>query len=113
MLSNKTYDALKWVAQILLPGLGALYFGLGQVWGFPNVEEVVGTITLIDIFLGGLLGFSSASYKKSDDYRDGSLTQVGSDPDTGMPHLAMTLNKTPDELMGKETVRLEVEPTKE
>ena len=64
MLSNKTYDILTWVAQIVLPALGALYFGLSQIWGLPYGEEVVGTITVIDTFLGALLGISTAQYNK-------------------------------------------------
>lgn len=63
-LSNKAYDILKWVAQIALPALGALYFGLAQIWGFPYGEEIVGTIAVIDTFLGALLGISSAQYYK-------------------------------------------------
>jgi hypothetical protein len=42
-MSNKTYDALKWIAQYLLPAIGALYFALAGVWGLPHGEEVVGT----------------------------------------------------------------------
>lgn len=64
MMSNKTYDVLKWIAQIVLPALGALYFGLSQIWGLPYGEEIVGTITVIDTFLGALLGISTAQYNK-------------------------------------------------
>lgn len=42
MLKNKTYDLLKWVALILLPALGALYFGLASIWGLPYGEEEIG-----------------------------------------------------------------------
>lgn len=64
-LSNKTYDVLKWIAQYLLPGLGTLYFALSTIWGLPYGEQVVGTITAIDAFLGGILGISNAQYKKA------------------------------------------------
>lgn len=64
MMKNRTYDVLKWIAQILLPALGTLYFALAQIWGLPYGEEVVGTITAIDAFLGAILGISSAAYKK-------------------------------------------------
>ncbi len=63
-LSNKTYDILKWMAQYLLPALGTLYFGLSGVWGLAYGEQVIGTITAVDTFLGVLLGLSSAQYKK-------------------------------------------------
>lgn len=63
-MSNKLYDTLKWIALILLPALGTLYFALAGIWGFPYGEQIVGTITAIDCFLGALLGISTAVYKK-------------------------------------------------
>ena len=63
-MNNKVYDILKWVAQIVLPALGALYFALAQIWGLPFGEEIVGTITAIDCFLGAILGISNVQYKK-------------------------------------------------
>ena len=63
-MSNKVYDTLKWIAQYLLPALGALYFALSQIWGLPYGEQIVGTITAIDAFLGAILGISTMNYKK-------------------------------------------------
>lgn len=64
-MSSRVYDKLKWIAQILLPAIGTLYFALAQIWGFPYAEQIVGTITAIDCFLGALLGISTAMYKKN------------------------------------------------
>ena len=61
-MTNKTYDILKYFAQIVLPALGTLYFALSQIWGLPYGEQIVGTITAFDAFLGALLGISSAQY---------------------------------------------------
>ncbi len=66
-MSNKTYDILKYIAQIVLPALGTLYFALSSIWGLPYGEQIVGTITAIDAFLGALLGISSAKYNKGGD----------------------------------------------
>ena len=66
ILTNKTYDVLKWVALILLPAMGALYFGLAGIWNFPYGEQVVGTITVIDTFLGAILGISTVQYNKNE-----------------------------------------------
>lgn len=63
-MNNKTYDILKYIAQIVLPALGALYFALSQIWGLPYGEEIVGTITALDCFLGALLGISTMAYNK-------------------------------------------------
>lgn len=63
-MSNKVYDVLKWIAMYLLPALGTLYFALAGIWGFPCGEEIVGTITAIDTFLGVILGISTMNYNK-------------------------------------------------
>lgn len=62
LFDDKTYNILKWIAQIFLPALGALYFGLAQIWGFPCGEEIVGTIAVIDTFFGMILGISTRNY---------------------------------------------------
>lgn len=63
-MSNKVYDTLKWIAQMLLPAVATLYYALASVWNLPCAEEVVGTITAIDTFLGVMLGISTAQYNK-------------------------------------------------
>lgn len=65
-LSNKTYDILKWIAQYLLPAAGTLYFAVAGIWGLPYGEQIVGTITAIDTFLGVILGVSTLTYTKED-----------------------------------------------
>lgn len=65
MLSNKVYDVLKFVAQIALPALGTLYFALASIWGLPYGEQIVGTITAIDAFIGALLGISTTIYNST------------------------------------------------
>lgn len=62
--NNKVYDVLKYIAQIILPALATLYFALSKIWGLPYGVEIVGTISAVDVFLGTLLGISSASYNK-------------------------------------------------
>lgn len=64
-MSNKTYDTLKWIAMYLLPALGTLYFAIAGIWNFPLREQVVGTITAVDTFLGVILGISTSQYNKT------------------------------------------------
>ena len=66
-MSNKLYDILKWVAMYLLPALGTLYFTLSGIWGLPYGEQIIGTITALDTFLGVILGISTMQYKKNTD----------------------------------------------
>lgn len=64
-MSDKVYDILKWVALILIPAIGTLYFALAGIWGFPYADAIVGTLTAVDTFLGAILGISTSMYKKN------------------------------------------------
>ena len=66
-MKNETYDFLKKIAQIWLPALGTLYFALAQIWGLPYAEQIVGSITAIDAFLGAVLGVSTYIYNKGNE----------------------------------------------
>ena len=65
MFSNKTYDILKWIAMYLIPAAGTLYFALANIWNLLYGEEIVGTLTAVDTFLGVLLGISTNQYNKN------------------------------------------------
>lgn len=64
-MSNKFYDVLKWIAMVVIPAIGTLYFALASIWGWPYAEQVVGTLSAVDTFLGVVLGISSVQYKKT------------------------------------------------
>lgn len=65
-LNNTLYDILKWICLIVLPAIGTLYYALAGIWGFPFGEQVVGTITAVDTFLGALIGISTINYNKEE-----------------------------------------------
>lgn len=64
-MPNKVYDVLKWIAMVVLPALGTLYFALSGIWGFPYGEQVVGTLVAVETFIGTVLQISNAQYKKT------------------------------------------------
>ena len=66
MMSNKVYDILKYIALVVLPALGTLYFALAKIWGFPYAAEIVGTISAVDAFLGAMLQISTDQYNKQE-----------------------------------------------
>ncbi len=61
-MSNKTYDALRKLQELVLPGLGTLYFALGQIWGWPYGEEIVGSIAAVTAFLGVIVRLAKIRY---------------------------------------------------
>lgn len=64
-MSNKVYDILVFIAQIVLPATATLYAALAGIWGLPYGEQIVGTIVAVDTFLGALLKISTSKYNKS------------------------------------------------
>lgn len=63
-LSNKAYDILKYIAQIVLPAMATLYVTVAGIWSLPYAEAISGTIMAVDFFLGALLKISSDNYYK-------------------------------------------------
>lgn len=66
-MTSKAYDIFKFVALVLLPGAGALYFGIAEIWGLPYAAQVVGTITVVDTFLGLAIKRSSTVHRREND----------------------------------------------
>ena len=64
-MSNRVYDLLKYITQIIIPAVATLYFALSSIWGLPYGEQIVGTLTAIDAFLGVCLGISTSQYNKA------------------------------------------------
>lgn len=65
LLTDRLYSVLKYVAMVILPATGALYFALSGIWGLPAAEQVVGTIAAVNAFLGLVLRISTVQYEKS------------------------------------------------
>lgn len=103
--TNRLYDRLKFVAVILLPALGTLYFALAQIWGLPKVIEVIGTISALDTFLGFVLHISTNSYYKNGQNFDGTMHVNETDTAT---QFQLELNSDPADLPGKHSVKFNV-----
>lgn len=101
VLSNKVYDALKWIAQYLLPALATLWITLAKIWNLPYGTEIGATITGIDLFLGAVLGISSQNYK-------GDGTMIVDTSNDAKDMYTLDLNVPVEELANKETITFKV-----
>lgn len=64
-MSNKIYDILKFIAQIVLPAIATFYVTIAGIWGLPLGDEISRTVMAVDTLLGAILMISSANYKTS------------------------------------------------
>ena len=69
VMKNKTYDILKFIAQILLPALATLWVAISTIWNLPLGKEIEGTITALVVFIDTILGLTLA--KASSEYHKG------------------------------------------
>lgn len=65
MMSNKVYDVLKWFALVALDAVGLFYSTLATIWELPLGDQVLATCAALSVFIGALIGLSSAQYNKS------------------------------------------------
>lgn len=63
-MKDKTYDVLKYIAQLILPAIATLCLTLAGIWNIPFGEQIAGTITAVNTFLGVILGIANSTYKK-------------------------------------------------
>lgn len=64
-MSNKVYDALKWVALVALDAVGLFYSTIATIWCLPYGDRVLETCVALSVLLGTLIGVSSAQYNKT------------------------------------------------
>lgn len=106
IFKDKVYNNLKWIALILLPAFGSLYFGLAEIWSLPYGAEVVGTTSLITVFIGALIGISTKNYNAQEKQYDGQMVVDTSDPNTDL--YSIELHDDLDKLTSKTQLMLKV-----
>lgn len=113
LIKGRTYDVLKFIAMLVLPALGTLYFTLAAIWGLPGAEKVVNTIIAVDAFLGAILQLSSSAYKHSEDRYDGDLV-VSDKPGGGQLHtLELREGTEIGQIQKKDELRFKVQKVQE
>ena len=73
LLSNRTYDILKKLVQMVLPAAATLYFTLAGIFGLPGAEQVVAASAAFATFFGVVLKISDRSYQSSGAKYNGSV----------------------------------------
>jgi hypothetical protein len=108
IFSGKVYDVLKWIAQVVLPALGTLYFTIDELMHWDHGALISGIVLAVDAFLGVILGLSSNQYNKQvrDNAPDGDLIVSETD---GEKYFGLGISKDAFEgIADKTTVRLNV-----
>lgn len=70
MLSNKSYDVLKWLVLIAMPAISVFIQSVGVEIGISDPETLVMILNALTALLGTLIGVSSYQYKKNEKAKD-------------------------------------------
>lgn len=65
MLSNKTYNILKWATLIGMPALMTFYGVVGTTCKLPYTQEILTIAGGFTTMLGSMLGISTINYNNS------------------------------------------------
>lgn len=107
ILSEKVYNVVKHLVQVILPACATAYFALAGIYGWDNAEQVVGTIAVITTFLGVCLGISTKAYNSSDKPFDGDVV-ITQPVAGGNKVFDLQLNGDPNDLVDKDRVTFKV-----
>lgn len=64
LLSDKTYEVLKWLAILALPAVADFVKFLFPTWNIPYGDPIAETLRQIALLIGILIGISTVQYNK-------------------------------------------------
>lgn len=69
-MSNKLFDTIRLIGELILPALATCYAALGAIWGWPYIEAVVGSAAAVTACIGAIVNGLRKQYKKEDKKED-------------------------------------------
>ena len=67
MLSNKSYEIMKWITMIALPAISVFIGAVGAELGINDPDTLVTVLNAITVLMGSLIGVSTLNYNKDKD----------------------------------------------
>lgn len=91
-LPDKTYNALKLAATILLPALQVFYVSMAALWHWGYQTEISGTIAALNVLAGGAVKFSQMLHEASGAGYSGTIQLEDNEDGTGMRIVSLDPN---------------------
>lgn len=64
-MSNKAFDALRLVGEIIIPAVATFYAAVGAIWGWPYIEGITGTLAAVTVLIGAIVNGLRRLYNKN------------------------------------------------
>lgn len=111
MLDDNVYRLGKKAVQIYIPAVSALYFALGNIWGFPAIDKVTGSLAVLAVFVGTVLGISSKNFDESEAGYVGNMVVVPGEDGAFTYSLDVKDNIDVAELQDRDSISFKVVPS--
>lgn len=63
-MTNKAFDVVRFLSEVALSALGALYYALAEIWGLPYGDAILATCAALSTFLGIFTEWQRIRYNK-------------------------------------------------
>lgn len=63
-MTNKAFDVVRFLSEVALSALGALYYALAEIWGLPYGDAILATCAALSTFLGVFTEWQRTRYNK-------------------------------------------------
>jgi len=63
-VTNRAFDFIRFLSEVCLSALGALYYALAEIWGLPYGDAILATCAALSTFLGIFTEWQRIRYNK-------------------------------------------------
>lgn len=105
-MTNKLYERLKIVHQIIIPLSAFAYLIVGSLFDFTHVKDVLSVYVILSSLLGVFLAISSRRYHSNGESYDGIMNVV--EDEDGIVYSFVMKDVDMEELGNKKTITFQV-----
>ena len=69
-MSNKAFDALRLIGEIIIPAVATFYAAVGAIWGWPYCDGITGTLAAVTVLIGAIVNGLRKLYNKNMEEKD-------------------------------------------
>ena len=74
-MSNKAFDFIRLIGELILPSLATCYAALGAIWGWPYIEAVVGSAAAVTACIGAIVNGLRKAYSKKEENNEEDISE--------------------------------------
>lgn len=71
-MTDKTFNFIRFLAEIAISAVGALYYAIADIWSLPYGDAVVATCAAVSAFLGIFTEWQRYKYQQNKENDNGT-----------------------------------------